>query len=139
MIVALSILITDFNSLETAKMATKQECRTTSALSDLVKMLAKETSSELTMNQLQMFLEVATLEPADQGDVGRRCGMSSAAMSRNAAALADVGPLVPREGYRLIDVRCDPLDRRKRQLTLTTMGRELVTKIERTLSRAPTG
>ena len=110
-----------------------------SSVIDLVRMLGRETSSELTMNQLQMFLEVATLEPADQGDVGRRCGMSSAGMSRNATALADAGPFVPQKGYGLIDVCCDPLDRRKRQLTLTTRGHELVAKIERALTSAATG
>jgi DNA-binding MarR family transcriptional regulator len=133
------ISTTNSNSRDTITMTLVQQRHTASGLSDLVRVLANETSAELTMNQLQMFLEVTTLEPADQGDVGRRCGMSSAGMSRNATALADAGPFVPRKGYGLIDVCCDPLDRRKRQLTLTTRGHELVAKIEQALKNAATG
>ena len=118
-------------------MVAKPERPLTSSVIDLVRMLGRETSSELTMNQLQMFLEVAALEPADQGDVGRRCGMSSAGMTRNATALADAGAFVPKKGYALIDICCNSLDRRKRQLTLTIKGRELVTKIEQAL-KTPT-
>lgn len=80
------------------------------------------------------LLYVAQNEDVEGGvttrDLSDWLGFTPAAASRNSYYWADGTSDMPNSGYGLIRVDIDPMDRRKRLLSLTPRGKHFISKLE---------
>ena len=99
---------------------------TLSATLDAFKQFTQE--SDIQVQTVQTFLIVANSKNPSMEDIARIIGLSSSAASRNIKKLTE-GPK-GQGGYGLITMDLDPCDGRKRVISLSVKGYELVRFIE---------
>lgn len=112
---------------------TKQEAAAT--LLKLLKILEDDIDRDAPLMQLLAYAHVAASGEVgiDQGKLGTLMKTSSAAISRTVQALSEVSYQKDREGYRMIRREFDPVDYRKRTLTLSDKGQGTLAKIQSVL------
>lgn len=85
--------------------------------------------NDVQVQTIQVFLKVANSSSSpSMEDLMKATGIGLSAVSRNLKKLA-IGPL-GQPGYGLITIELDPYDNRRRVLSLSRRGKELITLIE---------
>jgi DNA-binding MarR family transcriptional regulator len=100
-------------------------------LIDALRTIADGLGEGATVDRVLALLTVAqhtTLSGSiDQNELAKLSGILPSTMSRNVAALSDIGNR-GRDAMKLIDVRFDPADRRRRMVSTSSRGEALIAK-----------
>lgn len=85
---------------------------------------------DMPLQMLRMFLLVCLHEGEGATALAKRAEVADTVASRH---LTDMGPLnrYKEEGYKIVDVSVNPLNRRERPATLTIRGRSFAQKLAR--------
>jgi DNA-binding MarR family transcriptional regulator len=87
-------------------------------------------NSDITANQVLVFLMIAARPGISQKEIGEEIGLDSGSMARIAALLSDRGlPAQDRAGMDLIRIDLVPGDYRKKGLFLSKKGRAVLTTL----------
>lgn len=101
-------------------------------------LITEAMGSDVSVERVRIFTAIAkhclVNGKADQNELARELEILVPTMSRNVGALSDAGDR-GREALGLVEVRFDPLDRRRRMLTLSTKGEQLVKKLNNVLGK----
>lgn len=93
---------------------------------------------DVQIQTVQTFLVIAAQGNPGLNELARQIGLTQPSASRNLRKLCE-GPRA-QEGYSLITITLDPLDHRRKLISLSARGHELVRRIEESMCRvfAPT-
>lgn len=94
-----------------------------------IQILADHVGREAPLTQVLAYLKIGARDEVDQGRLMEELGLSSAGSSRTIQALSNVHYAKNRPGYGLVERQLDPMDLRRRVLTLTPEGKKLLTKM----------
>lgn len=88
--------------------------------------IRKASSETIPGQQIMAFLYVATHEGCSVKDIATYLRMSPATASRTTAALSTRNAVTKKNGYGLIHMEYDKIERRRKRLTLSEKGQQLV-------------
>ncbi len=88
--------------------------------------LFRELHPRIELQMIQLFLLVAHRPGKTQKEYGELVGLSQSSVSRNFSALSNL----TEDGFGLLSLKDNPLDRRLMLVTLTAKGHELLRKIK---------
>lgn len=90
---------------------------------------------EMPIQVASVFLEVALSEnPISMSDLGTRAGIAQSSVSRNVATLGKVNRF-HQPGHDLLEAHEDPVERRRKLVTLTAKGRMVAQSISEIVER----
>lgn len=94
------------------------------------------TDPDVSIHAFTVFCAVTAQggKDVDQGEIQAKLSMSSASASRNIQSLGEVHFLKGKPGYALIERRLDPMDNRRRLVSLTAKGEKLLTALTKALA-----
>jgi DNA-binding MarR family transcriptional regulator len=105
---------------------------TPSTLLNLLEWVALETSTEIQVSTLRVFLFVATREKAHQKEIEDHLSSTGASASRNVAYWTKVR-FDRKPGMDFLQREEDPNDRRNNMITLTAKGKAFYTRLKEKL------
>lgn len=113
----------------------KAELRGLSVARDVVDEIRSYTSDTLPSQQMAAFLFIARNDGCRLADLADYLDMSQAATSRTVSALGERKITAGKKpGYKLVESREDPFERRRKNLHLTKQGHNLASRIAKRMT-----